>query len=313
MAVLNLSFKISEMLYIGHKNPDTDSICSALATAELFGGEAGMTSAELSPESAFVLNKFGFSAPQYVENLAGKEIVLVDFNQKSQGQAGIEEANIQGIIDHHATGADIAFNSQPILIRIEPIGSTCSVITKMAEEMELEISPKLAGLLLAGIVSDTLALRSPTTTDDDREIAQYLQELSGVKDLTALLKEMLKAKSDLSKKNAIEILNLDYKIFDYNQKVGIGVAETVTPEDLIIRKDELLAGLREMKAKDHLAYIYFVIVDVLNEHSEMLILGQDELALAQKAFNGKVKNDFMDLGNRISRKKQIAPEIQSQL
>lgn len=301
------------MLYIGHKNPDTDSICAALAAAELFGGEAGMTAPELAPEAAFVIQKFRFTAPRYVENLAGKEVVLLDFNQKSQGQSGIETANIQGIIDHHATGADIAFSAQPILIRIEPIGSTCSVITKMAEEMDLEISSKLAGLLLAGIVSDTLALRSPTTTDDDRDIVQYLQELSAVKDITELLKEMLKAKSDLSKKNAVEILNLDYKIFEYKQKVGIGVAETATPEDLVARKDELLAGLKKMKEKDGLQYIYFVIVDVLNEHSEMLILGEDELSLAKKAFNGKVENDFMDLGNRISRKKQIAPTIQESL
>lgn len=301
------------MLYIGHKNPDTDSICSALAAAEIFGGEAGMTAAELAPEATFVIQKFAFTAPRYVENLVGKEVVLLDFNQKSQGQTGIEMANIQGIIDHHAIGADIAFNAQPILIRIEPIGSTCSIITKMAEEMELDISPKLAGLLLAGIVSDTLALRSPTTTEDDREIAQYLQELSGIKDITALLKEMLKAKSDLSQKNAVEILNLDYKIFDYNAKVGIGVAETVSPEELVARKAELLTGLREMKQRDGLQYIYFVIVDVLNEHSEMLILGEDELSLAKKAFNGKVENDFMDLGNRISRKKQIAPTIQESL
>lgn len=297
------------MLFIGHKNPDTDSICSALAAAEILGGEAGMTSVELSPESQMVLDKFGFNPPHYVENLSGREVVLVDFNQKAQGQEGIGEAKIQGIIDHHAMGADIAFNTQPIFVRIEPIGSTCSVITKIAEELEYEINPQLAGLLLAGIVSDTLALRSPTTTDDDREIVAYLQELSGINDITELLKEMLKAKSDLSQKSAVEILNLDYKIFDYASKVGIGVAETVSPEDLMARKAELLVGMQNLKRKDNLDYIYFVIVDVLNEQSDMFILSEAEELLAKKAFGVESINGVMDLGNRISRKKQIAPLI----
>lgn len=301
------------MLYIGHKNPDTDSICAAIAAADLFGGEAGMTSMELAPEANFVLEKFGFESPAYIENLAGKEVVLLDFNQKSQAQVGIEEANIQGIIDHHAMGPEIAFNSQPIFVRIDPVGSTCSVITVMAEELEIEITPKLAGLLLAGIVSDTLALRSPTTTDDDRGIASYLQELSGIKDITELLKEMLKAKSNLSKKDALEILNLDYKVFDYKEKVGIGVAETVSPEDLIARKDELIQGMQKLKENDNLRYVYFVIVDVLNERSDMLILGESEKELAEKAFGGKVKENILDIGNRISRKKQIAPAIQEAL
>jgi len=297
------------MLYIGHKNPDTDSICAALAAAELFEGEAGMTAAELPPEAKFVLEKFSFNSPIYVENLAEKEIVLVDFNQKSQGQEGIEEASVQGIIDHHAMGAEIAFNSQPIFVRIEPIGSTCSIVTKMAEEMGLEITPQLAGILLAGLISDTLALRSPTTTEDDREIAEYLQKIAGVEDVTEFLKEMLKAKSDLSQKNAEEILTLDYKVFDYNEKVGIGVAETVLPEDLIERKEELLEGMQQIKAKDGLKYVYFAVVDVLNEQSDLLILGEDEKNLAKKAFGGKIQEKIMDIGNRISRKKQIAPAI----
>ena len=124
---------------------------------------------------------------------------------------------------------------------------------------------------------------------------------------------MLKVKSDLSQKNAMEILKLDYKIFDYAKKVGIGVAETVTPEDLVKRKDDLLLAMQELKEIDNLAYIYFVIVDVLNEHSDLLILGESELQLAQKAFGGNVQNSLMDIGNRISRKKQIAPAIQKQL
>ncbi len=301
------------MLYIGHKNPDTDSICAALAAAELFGGEAGMTSSELPPESAFVLDKFGFESPAYVDNLKDKEVILVDFNQKSQGQEGLEEASIQGIIDHHAMGEDIAFNSQPIFVRIEPIGSTCSIIAKMAGETEVEITPKLAGILLAGIVSDTLALRSPTTTEDDREIVEYLQKVAGVEDITDLLKDMLKAKSDLSKKNAIEILQLDYKIFDYTKKVGIGVAETVSPEDLIARKEELLEGMQKIKEKDGLDYIYFAVVDVLNEQSDLLILGDDELVLAKKAFEADAEENIMNIGSRISRKKQIAPGIQEAL
>ena len=116
------------MYYIGHKNPDTDSICAAIAAAELFGGTAAMTSPELSPESKYILEKVGYSAPEYITNLAEKEIVLIDFNQKSQGQEGIEDAIIQGIIDHHAMGVDTAFHAQPIFVRIEPVGSTCTVL-----------------------------------------------------------------------------------------------------------------------------------------------------------------------------------------
>lgn len=297
------------MLYIGHKNPDTDSICGAIAAAEIFGGEAGMTAPELAPEAEFVLNKFGFQAPVYVPNLAGKEVVLIDFNQKSQGQDGIDEANIQGIIDHHAMGTDIAYNSQPISVRIEPIGSSCSIITKMIIEEEREISPDLAGLLLAGIVSDTLALRSPTATEDDSKLVEILQEVSGISDITELLKEMLKAKSDLGSKTPEEILTIDYKIFDYAEKVGIGVAETVEPEELLARKEELLQGMELIKERDGLAYLFFVIVDVMNERSDLLILGDGEFDLADKAFGGIIENGVMDIGNRISRKKQIAPAI----
>lgn len=297
------------MLYIGHKNPDTDSICAAIAAAEVFGGDAGMAAVELAPESAFVLDKFSFEAPLYIDNLTDKEVVLVDFNQKAQGQEGIAEANIQGIIDHHAMGPDIAFNTQPIAIRIEPIGSTCSIIAKMIIEEGKEIPKNLAGLLLAGIVSDTLALRSPTTTDDDRKLVEILQELAEIDDVTELLKEMLKAKSDLSSKSAEEILTLDYKIFDYAEKVGIGVAETVEAGELLARKDELISGLQAIKERDGLAYVYFVIVDVLNERSDLFIIGDGELELAEKAFSGDVNDGVMDIGNRISRKKQIAPAI----
>jgi manganese-dependent inorganic pyrophosphatase len=299
----------SSTYFIGHLNPDTDSIVSSIAAAWFYDGVAARTG-ELNKESLYLLKRSHFTAPILLKDFTGKEIGLVDFSQRTQAPASLKSENITMIIDHHALADAPFIFAKPITITIKPLGSTATILADMILRDGRPITKDLATLLLGAIVSDTLALSSPTTTDKDRELAGSLQKIAGINDLEAFAKDMFAAKSDLDSLSARQILLADYKIFTVKGvKTGIAVAETITPEKIINQKDQLLECMKDQKNKDNLGLIYLFIVDIGHGNSTVLLPGENEISLAEKAFGKKSNRQTIFLPGLMSRKIQFVPLI----
>jgi manganese-dependent inorganic pyrophosphatase len=303
----------STTYFIGHLNPDTDSIVSSIAAAQFYGGVAARTG-KLNKESQYLLDRSHFPVPICINNFKGKEIGLVDFNQTTQAPACLQNENITMIIDHHALGDSPFVFTRPIMITIKPWGSTATILADMFVRDNRLVTKELATLLLGAIISDTIALHSPTTTDKDRELASILQKTSGIDDLEAFAKEMFTAKSDIDSLSDLEILLGDYKIYNIKgKKIGMAIAETVTPEKITQRKENLLKLMRGQKGKDELNLMYFFIVDILKGDSTILLLGENEKILAEKAFKVKSNDQLILLSGLASRKMQFIPMIRDAL
>lgn len=317
IAIIFLSFSVAaeqaasqleKTVVIGHLNPDPDSIGGAIAAAYYFGGSPARTGA-INKESRFLLDFFKAKAPAFISDFKDKNIIAVDFNQKSQAPPSIADGTLIRVIDHHALLEAPITSEKPIPVEITPWGSVCTVIAKnYFVRNKREIPTHIAGMLLGGIISDTLNLRSETTTKHDREMVKHLAEIAGIPDVDALAFKMFKAKSDVSDMSDKEVLEADFKEFSLgNKKVGIGVAETVMPEQILERKEGLIKAAQELKKKDDYDYIFFFVVDIDKIKSKLILAGEDERNAAESAFGGKAKDDILDTRDLVSRKLQIGP------
>ncbi len=298
---------------IGHKNPDTDTICSAIAYQDFLnkrGVEArAYALGHLNNETAFVFDKFNVSEPEHIQNLPkGSEIVLIDHNEESQSIENLKDLDIVEIIDHHKVKIE---TDKPISIYVEPLGSSCSIIAKKYFENGIEISKEIASLLIAGIISDTLFFRSPTTTDIDKELVEKLNEIAEIDELEKFSLEMFNAKSNLGDISTEDLIKLDYKVFEFgNGTYGIGVMETTNISFGLDKKDEIKKGLKEIKEKENLKGVFFSIIDILNEESYTLTSGEQEDKIFAEMFESKEKDGAMFVKGLVSRKKQIVPKFQ---
>ncbi|MBD5557156.1 MAG: manganese-dependent inorganic pyrophosphatase [Desulfovibrio sp.] len=298
-------------LVIGHMNPDTDSIISAIAAADLYAKRGiDVTAAAQgapSPETAFVLEKFGLPAPRIVTDVAGQDIFLVDFSDLAQAPQGMDTATVLGIVDHHKLG-DVT-TATPIEAWIWPVGCTGTVIKNMYDFYGVELSRNVAGGLLCAILSDTVIFKSPTCTEADRKAVEDLAAIVGVDDVVALGMEMFKVKSAVDGTPMRDLVFRDYKDFDMNgNKVGIGQLEVV---DLSIL-DEVKQGLREEIARvkgEGRHSVFLLLTDIMKEGSEMLIVSDDP-AVVEAAFGVKVDGDTVWLPGVMSRKKQVVPNFE---
>ena len=299
------------IVVIGHKNPDTDSIVSAIVGSYLFN-QLGLNSkparaGELNKETKFILNYFKKDEPELISSLAGQDFILVDHNSVKESVNGRDDHRLVAVIDHHYLSG--IQTEKPILYRAEPIGSTSTILAKMFWEKKINLPQDLSGLLLAGIISDTLKFNSPTTTKEDKEIAQNLADLIKV-DIDQLAEQMFEAKSDLGNLSWGEIISSDYKVFENNSKTfGVGVWETVKPELLLRNRDKIIESMRRKKEIDRLNWFLFGVVDIIKQNTYLFLVDSDETELAQAVFNGKIENRIMFLPGIISRKKQMVPEI----
>jgi len=295
---------------IGHKNPDTDSVCSAIAYANFLNLQNEEARAfalgELNKETQFVLEKFGIDFPEVVSELpAQSEVILLDHNEKGQAIDNLEELELVEIIDHHKV--DIQ-TEKPISICVKPLGSSCSIIAEKYFAEGVELDNKIAGILMAGIISDTLFFRSPTTTETDKILVEKLNEIVRIEDLEKLSLEMFNAKSDLGDISVEELIKLDYKTFDFKDgKYGIGVMETTNVDYGLNRREEVFAKLAEIKEKDDLKAVYFTIVDILNEKSYTLYSDDEAKELFVKLFKAEDRDGILFVDKLVSRKKQIVP------
>jgi manganese-dependent inorganic pyrophosphatase len=234
------------------------------------------------------------------------KIVLVDHNEVEQAVKGIEEANIVGIIDHHRFGA--AKTSTPISIYTAPLGSTCTLVTQLYERNGIEIDKITASVLLSGLVSDTVILKSPTTTREDERIAKVLCQAAGITDLGSFGKEMFSSSLTLSEREPRNVIEGDFKAYsEGGYKIGIGQTEVTTFRDLEEYRLKYLAVLEEVRNSGGLDWALFLITNVITESSILLTTGLD--TVEYKLSYEKTSDKTYSLPGVLSRKKQLLPEI----
>jgi len=299
---------------VGHSNPDTDSVASAISYAALLNAQGTDAKAcmqsdadGLNPESKLVLDRFGLAAPEAVTDAAGKQMALVDFSDLAQGPANLADAEVVAIVDHHKIG-DVTTNN-PILFRAEPVGCTGTVLNKMYKEAGVAIPKDVAGAMLCAILSDTVNFKSPTCTEDDKAAVADLKEVAGVADTDELFMDMLKAKSAVDGVPAKDLLFRDYKDFDMNgKKVGVGQLELATIDQVADIRDALMQAMQEVK-NDGRHSVLLMLTDVVKEGTDLVVIS-DDIALIEKAFNGKLEDASMGIDGMMSRKKQTVPNLQ---
>ena len=235
-----------------------------------------------------------------------KKVILVDHNERGQSIPGIEEADILEIVDHHRV-ADIQ-TVGPLMFRGEPLGSTATIVTKMFDELDVEMPSYIAGLLLGAVVSDTLLFKSPTCTPVDTKIAKKLAKIAGV-DIQEFAMEMFKAGTSLVGKTVDEIFNQDFKKFSFdNLQVGVAQVNSMDIEGFLPYKKDMLDYMNKFAEDNNLEFTLLLLTDIINANSEIFV-GGPRPELVEKAFNVQLTDRQGTLEGVISRKKQVVPAI----
>ena len=297
---------MEKILVFGHKNPDTDTICSSLVKSilEMKKNNKEVIAARLgnvNKETQFILDYLKIDAPVLIEKLEkDQEVILVDHNEFAQSADGIE------VIDHHRIyGFQTA---EPLYYTAKPYGCTCTILYNMFKEENIEIEKLEATLMASAIISDTLLLKSPTTTKKDVEALEALAKIANI-DINTYGLDMLKAGTDLSSFSINEILNLDAKKVNIKGKnVIINQVNTASIPDVMEMKEKLEAGMNEIIEKENLDLFLLLITDIVNSDSQAIALGK-EAALIEKSYNVKLENNTALLKGIVSRKKQVIPVL----
>ncbi|EED2403992.1 manganese-dependent inorganic pyrophosphatase [Listeria monocytogenes] len=302
---------MTKTLVFGHKNPDTDTICSAISYAELKKAQGADIEAvrlgELNSETAFVLDYFQVTAPRLVQTVANEvsEVALVDHNERQQSVDDIDDVTVTAVVDHHRI-ANFE-TSDPLYYRAEPVGCTTTILLKMFRENEVEVSKTVAGLMLSAIISDTLLFQSPTCTEEDKVAAQKLAQIADV-DIQSYGMEMLKAGADVSKKTVAELL-LDAKEFNMNDnKVEIAQINVVDVNDVLSRRAEVEALMTQNIVDKGLDLYLFVITNILTNDSVGIAIGS-KTAVVEEAYGVTFVENQAPLKGVVSRKKQVVPVL----
>ena len=301
-----------KVLIFGHKNPDTDSICSALVH-EILDKKNGWNDTKsvrlgnINKETKYVLDYLGIEAPELIEKVEeGQEVLLVDHNAFNQSADGIEKAKILGVTDHHMIKN--FETSEPIYYTAKPYGCTCTILFEEFKRLGHKIDKKEAVLMLSAIISDTLLLKSPTTTDYDRKALEELRKIAEI-DVEKYGLEMLKAGTDLSEFTAEELINIDSKKLETNGlNFQVAQVNTVAVEDVLKNQKEIEEAIKKFISVNNIDLFMLVITDIIATDSEAIVLG-NRVDIAEKAFGQKIENNRMILNGVSSRKKQVFPVL----
>ena len=283
-----------DKIYItGHKNPDTDTIMSAIVAEYLYThlgyNVEAIKQGELNPETKFAIEKTGLRIPNTITKLSkDSKVILVDHNNPMESLENIKELNIINIIDHHAIKLDLG---NPTYIRTEPVGCTATILFKMFRENSIEIPKNIALAMLSAIISDSLLFKSPTCTDEDKKVASELEKIAGINKEEYGM-EMLKAGTDLSSYSIEEILNIDRKTAVYgNYKASINQVMTADIEETLKLKEKLEAGMQKMIENENLDLFMLLITDIINSDSTVIALGNKAEAV-EKGYNVTLNNNM---------------------
>ena len=293
----------------GHKNPDSDSITSSIVMANLENklGNADAKAYRLgniNKETEFILNYLDIDAPELLENVEdGSDVILVDHNSPAESIDNLDNVNILKVVDHHKLALETSY---PLFLRFEPVGCSETILCKLYEENGVEITKEIATLMLSAIISDTLLLKSPTTTEDDRIAVEKLAKIADI-DYKEYGLEMLKAGTDLSSFTIDEILALDAKQIDFKDvKSIVNQVNTADISDVMAMKEDLERGIEKIIDDENLDLFMLLITDIVNSNSQVIVLG-DASNLVEKAYGVKLQDNTALLEGVVSRKKQVVP------
>lgn len=302
---------MSKVFVTGHKNPDTDSICSALSYAALKQAQGvdavAVRLGEVNKETQYALDYFQVEAPELIASVEEKQaVMLVDHNEPAQSVDGLDKAELLEIVDHHRLGGLNTAN--PIFVHIEPVGCTATIITKMFDCQKVELPKKVAGLLLSAIVSDTVLFKSPTCTEQDKAAAEKLAVIAGV-NLKEYGMAMLKAGADLGDLTPAQIAKTDSKPFSFGQyKAIVAQISVMDTADILAKKAELVAAMQELCQNEGYDMSLLMVTDIMEESTELVFVGEPKQLIAD-AFGKDASGDSIYLPGVMSRKKQIVPQL----
>lgn len=305
---------MDKILIFGHKSPDTDSICSSLVMADLqkkLGKEDVIACrlGEINEETKYALKHIGVDEPKYIEEIEqGQPVILVDHNEFSQSVKGIENAKIVAVVDHHRINN--FETSEPLFYYAQPVGCTSTLLFELYKSNNLEIEPQIAGLMLSAIISDTLLLKSPTTTEKDKKVVTELAKIANI-DIEKYGLEMLKAGTDLDRYTEEELIHLDAKKIEKEDiKYVIAQVNTVSIPDVLKRKEKIEQEINKEILAKGLSLFVFVITDIINSNSEAIVLGDRTDAISNTY---EIKNNIAVMPGVVSRKKQILPLVEKNM
>ena len=305
---------MENVIVFGHKNPDTDSICSAIVMADLqtkVRGEEVIPCrlGEINEETKFALKYFGAKEPQLIEKVEeGQTVIMVDHNEFTQTVDGIENAKIDTVIDHHRINN--FKTSEPLFYYAQPVGCTSTLLYELYTLNNVKIEPQMAGLLLSAIISDTLLLKSPTTTEKDAKTVRELAKIANI-DVEKYGLEMLKAGTNLDKYTEDELIRLDAKKIEKEDvKYIIAQVNTVSIPDVLKRKAKIEEEMNKEILAKGLSLFVFVITDIVNSNSEAIVLG-DRVDAISKTY--EIKDNIAVMPGVVSRKKQILPLVEKNI
>ena len=300
----------NQTLVFGHKNPDTDTIMSAMVMANLereLGNDAkAVRLGNINKETQYVLDYLKVEAPELATEIAdGQSVILVDHNEATQSADNLSNLNVTKVVDHHALNFSV---STPIYYRAEPVGCTATVLYKMYKEHDVAISKEIATMMLSAIISDTLLFKSPTCTAEDKAAAEKLAKIAGV-DCGIYGTDLLKAGTDLSEYTPEQIINIDSKLFEKDgKKFKIAQINTADLDSVFKDKVYFEAAINNEIKKDNLDLYMFAATDIINSNSKIITLGNDS-KVVEKAYGVTLNDNTALLENVVSRKKQMLPKI----
>ncbi|MFA0119438.1 manganese-dependent inorganic pyrophosphatase [Vibrio breoganii] len=299
------------ILVVGHKNPDSDSICSALAATELLKARGldakPIRQGEINRETQHILNVAGLEQPEFRDSVAGEKVWLVDYSDLAQAPDDVSEAEIVGIVDHHRLGDVMTIN--PLEAWIWPVGCSCTVLFNMFKIEGAEIAPAIAKLMMSAILSDTVGFASPTCTQKDKDAVQELAQIAGVDDIDAFIKALLIAKTDIEGLSPAQLVEKDLKAYPFNGRdVVVGQIELATLEQVDGQIEALEQDLVRRCDEQGLAFAAVMLTDITSATTRLLYKGEWAEKLDKYADNG-----VLMMENTLSRKKQGWPWLQAEL
>ncbi len=296
----------------GHKIPDSDSICSAIAVAYLknqLGIEAiACKQGDINPETAFILEKFAFKEPITKTSYAGEDTFITDTTDLALCPDDILDANVLGVVDHHKLG-DLT-TSTPLEAWIRPVGCSNTIVKEMFDYYGVEIPANIAGIMMCAILSDTVIFKSPTCTKADTKAVKELAKIAGIQNPKELGMEMFKIKSAVEGTPIRDLVMRDFKDFNMSgTKVGIGQLETVDITMFDAMKEDLLKDLQALKEEGGRHSVLLLLTDIMKEGSELLIASDDNSKI-ESAFDVNITDNRVWLDGVLSRKKQVVPFLE---
>ncbi len=296
----------------GHTTPDSDSIVGAISLSYLKNriGEDTIPTrqGEINPETAFILDRFGFEQPKLKIYYTGENVYLIDFMESSQSPSDIGEATILGIVDHHKLG-DLK-TATPLEMWVRPVGCSNTIVKQMFDYYDVDIPKELAGMMMCAILSDTVIFKSPTCTKEDTKACKELAQIAEIEDYKALGMEMFIVKSDVLNDTKRALVLRDFKDFNMGQeKIGVGQLEVVDLSVFDKMKEELFKAMREIKEEENRHTVLLLLTDIMQEGSQLLVVS-DENQKIESAFDITLTDSQIWLPKVMSRKKQVIPFLE---